>query len=93
MRHLERHRTSTIGWLRATVLGANDGLISTSSLIVGIAAAEATRDPIVLAALGAVAAHLGGATLWRGAVRVAFWGVVAMGVTAFIGRLFGTALP
>ena len=49
MRHLERHRTSTIGWLRAAVLGANDGLISTSSLIVGVAAAQAGRDPIVLA--------------------------------------------
>lgn len=49
MRHTERHRTSTIGWLRAAVLGANDGLISTSSLIVGVAAAQGPRDPIVLA--------------------------------------------
>lgn len=38
-RHTERHRTHRIGWLRATVLGANDGLISTSSLILGVAAA------------------------------------------------------
>lgn len=49
MKHLEKHRTATIGWLRAAVLGANDGLISTSSLIVGVAAAQAVRGPIVLA--------------------------------------------
>lgn len=40
-RHIERHRAHRIGWLRATVLGANDGLISTSSLILGVAAAGA----------------------------------------------------
>jgi VIT1/CCC1 family predicted Fe2+/Mn2+ transporter len=228
-RHFEAHRTESIGWLRAAVLGANDGLISTSSLIVGVAAAQPSRAPIILAgcagvaagalsmaagefvsvssqadteeadlarerqelrdapeqehaelagiyvargltpelagqvatqlmahdavgahardelglseisrarplqaalasaaafsvgamppvalawlvpvasigavvaacslvllaALGAVAAHLGGAALWRGAVRVTFWGAVAMGVTALIGRLFGTTL-
>ncbi len=56
MPHQERHRTSTIGWLRAAVLGANDGLISTSSLIVGVAAAEVTRDPIVLAGCAGLAA-------------------------------------
>lgn len=227
--HVERHRSARIGWLRAAVLGANDGLISTSSLVVGVAAAAPdraailvaavaglaagalsmaageyvsvssqsdteradivrergelatdveqeleeltgiyvgrglTRDlaeqvaaqltahdalgahardelgihefttakpiqaaiasaaafavgaapPAVLAAvlpigwlsmgvvavtivllvgLGAVAAQLGGASLWRGAVRVAFWGAVAMGVTALVGRLFGAAV-
>jgi VIT1/CCC1 family predicted Fe2+/Mn2+ transporter len=47
--HPERHRTESIGWLRAAVLGANDGLISTGSLIVGVAAAEAARGPILLA--------------------------------------------
>ena len=50
MTHPELHRTAHIGWLRATVLGANDGLISTSSLVVGVAAAQATREPILLAA-------------------------------------------
>jgi len=44
-----------------------------------------------LALLGGVAAHLGGAPLLRGALRVAFWGAVAMGCTAAIGRLFGHA--
>ncbi len=50
MRHVELHRTEHIGWLRAAVLGANDGLISTSSLVVGVAAAQATRGPVLLAA-------------------------------------------
>jgi VIT1/CCC1 family predicted Fe2+/Mn2+ transporter len=48
--HTERHAVSRIGWLRAAVLGANDGIVSTASLMVGVAAAEATRGPILLAA-------------------------------------------
>lgn len=56
MRHPELHRTEHIGWLRAAVLGANDGLISTSSLVVGVAAAQATREPILLAALAGLVA-------------------------------------
>ena len=48
MKHQERHRSGAIGWLRAAVLGANDGLISTSSLIVVVAAAHAARESIVL---------------------------------------------
>jgi VIT1/CCC1 family predicted Fe2+/Mn2+ transporter len=225
----ELHRTQHIGWLRASVLGANDGLISTSSLIVGVAAAQTAREPVLLAAvaglvagalsmaageyvsvssqsdtesadiererrelasqpaeelaelagiyvgrgltpalaaevaaqltahdalgahardelglshmtrarpiqaalssaaafavgaalpvllvwllplnglstivtatslallviLGGVAASLGGAPIWRGALRVAFWGAVAMGATALVGKLFGTAV-
>jgi VIT1/CCC1 family predicted Fe2+/Mn2+ transporter len=47
--HQERHRTSRIGWLRAAVLGANDGIVSTASLIVGVAAANAGRTEILLA--------------------------------------------
>ncbi|HEX5043929.1 MAG TPA: VIT family protein [Candidatus Polarisedimenticolaceae bacterium] len=56
MKHPEKHRTKSIGWLRAAVLGANDGLISTSSLLVGIAAAQASRGPIVLAGCAGLAA-------------------------------------
>jgi vacuolar iron transporter family protein len=56
MRHTELHRSENIGWLRAAVLGANDGLISTSSLVMGIAAAETSRDPIVLAAVAGLVA-------------------------------------
>ena len=51
MSHAERHRTEHIAWLRAAVLGANDGLISTSSLVVGVAAAASSHAPILLAAL------------------------------------------
>lgn len=49
MRHSERHRTAHSGWLRAAVLGANDGLISTSSLMVGVAAAGTGRADILVA--------------------------------------------
>jgi vacuolar iron transporter family protein len=51
MRHSERHRTSHTGWLRAAVLGANDGLVSTASLIVGVAAAGANSPGILVAAV------------------------------------------
>jgi vacuolar iron transporter family protein len=56
MRHREFHRTEHIGWLRAAVLGANDGLISTSSLVVGVAAAAQGRAAVLLAALAGLAA-------------------------------------
>jgi VIT1/CCC1 family predicted Fe2+/Mn2+ transporter len=229
MRHSERHRTAHIGWLRAAVLGANDGLISTASLVVGVAASGTARPavliagvagvvagamsmaageyvsvssqadteqadlarertelatshdaeraelagihegrglspdlaiqvadqlmakdalgahardelglsdltaarpiqaalasaltfaagavlPVIIAAispraqlsafvtasallllavLGALAARVGGASLWRGAVRVTFWGAIAMGVSALVGRLFGATV-
>ena len=48
MRHLERHRTASIGWLRAAVLGANDGIVSTASLIVGVAAASSDQRSLLL---------------------------------------------
>ena len=54
--HRELHRTEHIGWLRASVLGANDGLISTSSLVVGVAAAQSERAPVLLAALAGLVA-------------------------------------
>jgi vacuolar iron transporter family protein len=54
--HPERHLVSRIGWLRAAVLGANDGIVSTASLILGVAAAAAQRDAILIAgAAGLVA--------------------------------------
>jgi len=52
----ELHRTDRISWLRAAVLGANDGLISTSSLVVGVAAAEPSRAAVLLAAVAGLAA-------------------------------------
>lgn len=54
--HVELHRSERIGWLRAAVLGANDGLISTSSLVVGVAAADPSRAAILLAAVAGLAA-------------------------------------
>jgi VIT1/CCC1 family predicted Fe2+/Mn2+ transporter len=48
LRHSEFHRSHHIGWLRAAVLGANDGIISTSSLIIGIATAHASHNNILL---------------------------------------------
>ena len=54
--HRELHRTEHIGWMRAAVLGANDGLISTSSLIVGVAAAQTAREPVLLAAVAGLVA-------------------------------------
>ena len=54
--HLERHVSSRIGWLRAAVLGANDGIVSTASLIVGVAAANAARSSVLLAGVAALVA-------------------------------------
>ncbi len=55
-RQKERHRTERLGWLRAAVLGANDGIISTASLLLGVAAAHGTRNAIIIAgAAGLVA--------------------------------------
>lgn len=55
-RHLERHRSDRIGWLRAAVLGANDGIVSTASLVVGVAAASADQGNIVLTGVAGLVA-------------------------------------
>ena len=60
--HRERHRTEHIGWLRAAVLGANDGIVSTASLMLGVAAAHGTHSSILIA---------GGAGLVAGAMSMA----------------------
>ena len=60
--HAERHLVARIGWLRAAVLGANDGIVSTASLIVGVAAAQAAKGDILLA---------GAAGLMAGAMSMA----------------------
>jgi vacuolar iron transporter family protein len=52
----ERHRTERIGWLRATVLGANDGILSTSSLVLGVAAAHATHSNVMIAGVAGLVA-------------------------------------
>jgi len=56
MRHIERHRTQRIGWLRAAVLGANDGIVSTASLVLGVAAAGATSTNILVAGVAGLVA-------------------------------------
>ncbi|HEY7407535.1 MAG TPA: VIT family protein [Gemmatimonadaceae bacterium] len=56
MRHVERHYTQRIGWLRAAVLGANDGIVSTASLVVGVAAAESARAGVLLAGVAGLVA-------------------------------------
>src|SRR6187200_2375657 len=54
--HPETHLVDRIGWLRAAVLGANDGIVSTASLIVGVAAAAATQNDILLAGIAGLVA-------------------------------------
>jgi vacuolar iron transporter family protein len=56
MHHPERHRLGSVGWLRAAVLGANDGIVSTSSLILGVAASHATHGSILVAGVAALVA-------------------------------------
>ncbi len=56
MRHLERHKTARIGWLRAAVLGANDGIVSTASLMIGVAAANTSAGSILLTGVAGLVA-------------------------------------
>lgn len=54
--HRERHRIENVGWLRAAVLGANDGIVSTSSLVLGVAATHATHSSILVAGVAGLVA-------------------------------------
>lgn len=56
MTHNEVHRSHRVGWLRAAVLGANDGIVSTASLIIGVAAASTTQANILLAGVAGLVA-------------------------------------
>ena len=55
-RHWEYHRTENVGWLRASVLGANDGIVSTASLVLGVAAAHSSHGSIMIAGLAGLIA-------------------------------------
>ncbi len=55
-RHPERHRSTRIGWLRAAVLGANDGIVSTASLVIGVTAAGATQEEVMVAGVAGLVA-------------------------------------
>src|SRR3954468_21911180 len=54
--HSEYHRTTRIGWLRASVLGANDGILSTASLVLGVAAAHASHSNVLVAGVAGLVA-------------------------------------
>ena len=82
-RHTEAHRSDRIGWLRAAVLGANDGIVSTASLLIGVAAATASHTTLLFTGMTG---------LMAGAWRVTFWGALAMGITAMVGSLFGAVV-
>jgi VIT1/CCC1 family predicted Fe2+/Mn2+ transporter len=56
LRHKEQHYTGHIGWLRAAVLGANDGILSTASLVLGVAAAHGTRNSVLVAGVAGLVA-------------------------------------
>ncbi len=56
MRHKERHRSDRLGWLRAAVMGANDGIVSTSSLVLGVAGSGAGRSDILVAGIAGLVA-------------------------------------
>lgn len=56
IRHTERHRTDRIGWLRAAVLGANDGIVSTASLVLGVAAADVPHGAVMVAGIAGLVA-------------------------------------
>jgi VIT1/CCC1 family predicted Fe2+/Mn2+ transporter len=56
VRHRERHRAAHVGWLRASVLGANDGIVSTASLVLGVAAAHGTRSNVLVAGVAGLVA-------------------------------------
>lgn len=56
MSHAEQHRSHRAGWLRATVLGANDGIVSTASLIIGVASAGASQQQVLVAGLAGLVA-------------------------------------
>jgi VIT1/CCC1 family predicted Fe2+/Mn2+ transporter len=74
--HRETHRTDRIGWLRAAVLGANDGIVSTASLVVGVAAANSANSDILITGVAGLVAG----------------GVLAMALTAGVGALFGATV-
>lgn len=56
MSHSEIHRSHRVGWLRAAVLGANDGIVSTASLVIGVAAASTTHEGVLLAGVAGLVA-------------------------------------
>ena len=56
LKHVEQHRSDRIGWLRASVLGANDGILSVASIVVGVAAANTDHKSVLLAGVAGLTA-------------------------------------
>lgn len=81
--------TSAISFVAGAIVPIVAVLLAPSDLVAEILSGTSL---ITLAVLGATAAYAGGAPLFRGALRVAFWGALAMGITAGVGKLFGTAV-
>src|SRR4051794_36503910 len=82
-------------WASAATFAVGAAVPIVMTLVVpfgSLIAAVAMTSLVCLAALGAVAARVGGASPWMGAARVTFWGVLAMAVTALVGRMFGTTV-
>ena len=77
MKHKEAHRTHRIGWLRAAVLGANDGIVSTASLLVGVAVANVAPSTVVMTAVAVGASLLKAVAALVPANAILTWASVA----------------
>jgi VIT1/CCC1 family predicted Fe2+/Mn2+ transporter len=88
-RPIQAALASAVAFAIGAVIPIITAAIAPASQIVGVSAAATIAALLVF---GATAAYAGGASLWKGAIRVAFWGALAMGLTAAVGKLVGTAL-
>lgn len=91
--HMAKPVQASLSSAAAFAVGAVVPLIACSITPVKSASLVTSVVTVVtLASLGSIAAYIGGASVWRGALRVTFWGVLAMAVTALVGNLFGAAV-
>jgi VIT1/CCC1 family predicted Fe2+/Mn2+ transporter len=88
-RPLQAALTSAITFATGALLPVAVSALVPQALVSGVVTASGL---VLLAVLGALAARVGGANLWRGAVRVMFWGALAMGISALVGHLFGARI-
>ncbi len=88
-RPLQAALASAVSFALGAILPVVVSVLAPEALITRIVTASAL---VLLAVLGAIAANVGGASMTRGALRVAFWGALALVVSALVGRLFGTAV-
>ena len=88
-RPIQAALASAISFAVGAIVPIATVLLAPSAWVVAVSSATAL---VTLVILGGTAAYAGGASIVRGAMRVSFWGALAMGITAGVGRLFGTAL-